>query len=334
MLEPPAIPIEYITSCLQAEFGLSLKEITFLPLGYDVNTAVYRAITMDNDYFVKLRRGEFNAVTVELPYFLCSQGVPGIVPPIKSTSDRLFGMCGEYTLILYPYIAGQDGYQVQLEPAHWSQQGDTLRRVHSIQLPAGLVSLIPKETYNPAWRADTRHFLDLASRITYTDPVAQKVIRLLITRRPLILHMVERAEILAHSLDDARADRVLCHSDAHLGNFLVSDTETVYLVDWDNPIFAPRERDLMFFGTGMFAKDQVEPEKTWFYNGLTSMYKDGQKSEIFSGRDVLPENHPLFYAQYTCSRIRNILRQMERKGIEIPDLAEIIFKFTEKDKIE
>jgi spectinomycin phosphotransferase len=79
--------------------------------------------------------------------------------------------------------------------------------------------------------------------------------------------MVERAEILAHSLDDARTDRVLCHSDAHLGNFLVSDTETVYLVDWDNPIFAPRERDLMFFGTGMFAKDQVEPEKTWFYNG-------------------------------------------------------------------
>ena len=43
---------------------------------------------------------------------------------------------------------------------------------------------------------------------------------------------------------------VLCHSDIHGGNILIADTGELYVVDWDDPILAPKERDLMFIGGG------------------------------------------------------------------------------------
>jgi spectinomycin phosphotransferase len=39
---------------------------------------------------------------------------------------------------------------------------------------------------------------------------------------------------------------VLCHTDIHTANVLVKGTHQIYIVDWDAPLFAPRERDLMF----------------------------------------------------------------------------------------
>jgi hypothetical protein len=42
----------------------------------------------------------------------------------------------------------------------------------------------------------------------------------------------------------------LCHSDIHAGNILIDVNDDFYIVDWDNPILAPKEHDLMFIGGG------------------------------------------------------------------------------------
>ena len=39
---------------------------------------------------------------------------------------------------------------------------------------------------------------------------------------------------------------MLCHADIHTANLLVTPDQRLFIVDWDNPILAPRERDLMF----------------------------------------------------------------------------------------
>ena len=39
---------------------------------------------------------------------------------------------------------------------------------------------------------------------------------------------------------------MLCHADIHTNNILVDGAGRLHVVDWDAPVRAPRERDLMF----------------------------------------------------------------------------------------
>jgi spectinomycin phosphotransferase len=68
MLEEPNLGHDLISTHLQDAYGLQATELTFLPLGADVNTAVYRVVTSDGrTYFLKLCNGGFNETTVTLP---------------------------------------------------------------------------------------------------------------------------------------------------------------------------------------------------------------------------------------------------------------------------
>jgi len=60
---------------------------------------------------------------------------------------------------------------------------------------------------------------------------------------------------------------VLCHADIHAWNLLIDANATLYIVDWDTLILAPKERDLMFVGAGL---DKLWPsarEEALFYQG-------------------------------------------------------------------
>ena len=68
MLEKPDLQDERIVSRLQDEYGLSVAQLTFLPLGADINTAVYRVVS-DNETpnFLKLRKGTFEEFAITVP---------------------------------------------------------------------------------------------------------------------------------------------------------------------------------------------------------------------------------------------------------------------------
>ncbi len=63
-----------------------------------------------------------------------------------------------------------------------------------------------------------------------------------------IRRLVDRAEQLGKKLQKHSPKFVLCHSDIHGGNVLIHENSDIYIVDWDEPIMAPKERDLMFIG--------------------------------------------------------------------------------------
>ena len=66
MLEKPDFQDEKIIACLQTEFGVDVAQITFLPLGADQNTAVYRVVADDATlYFLKLRSGVFDNLWIQ-----------------------------------------------------------------------------------------------------------------------------------------------------------------------------------------------------------------------------------------------------------------------------
>jgi spectinomycin phosphotransferase len=268
MLEKPDLSDHLIITSVQAEYGLEVTQVTFLPLGYDMNTAVFQLDTHNGaTYFLKLRKGPFDQITVAIPQFLSSLGIHAIIPPLKTRNNQLFGVLTDYTIILYPFIPGKDGYQKKLADHHWIELGRTLKMVHNAQVPSDLIPLIPRETYNPQWRESVKQFQDQVETIRFTDAVAEKLSTFMKRKRQVISHMVRRVEELSGLITRQPGVFVLCHSDAHPGNFLIADNDRLYLVDWDNPIVAPRERDLMFFGSGMSGDPPGGREERLFFQG-------------------------------------------------------------------
>ncbi len=267
MLEKPDIPEDLIASWVNSHYRLDVTRVNFLPLGYDVNTAVYRVEDRAGTaYFLKLRKGNFDPYTVTIPHLLHNMGINTVLSPLETRTGQLFGTFENFTLVLYPFIPGKDGYEVQLTGQHWVELGRTLKSVHTAKVPQMLASKIPCEAYDPQWRESVRYFQKQVEEITYTDPVARKVSAFMLEKREVINQVVGRAEELAHAMAQQVGEMVLCHSDAHPGNYLIADNSDFYLVDWDNPVFAPKERDLMFIGSGMEG-NQVRGWEAYFYQG-------------------------------------------------------------------
>ncbi|MBA3721205.1 MAG: phosphotransferase [Parachlamydiaceae bacterium] len=83
------------------------------------------------------------------------------------------------------------------------------------------------------------------------DEVAIKLMSFMKEHASAIFKLVDRAQELSQKLKDMSTKFVLCHSDIHGGNVLISGNNHIYIVDWDDPIMAPKERDLMFIGGGV-----------------------------------------------------------------------------------
>jgi spectinomycin phosphotransferase len=269
LLEKPALPDEKIIACLQAEYGLHISRLAFLPLGADLNTAVYRAAAQDDTpYFVKLRKGDFDEIAVRLPKYYRDQGIRQIIAPLATRSGQLWANLEAYRLILYPFVEGKDGYEVPLSDRQWVDFGAALKRIHATVVPAALARRIPRETCSPRWRDSVRTFLGRLDDGTYIDPVAAKVAAFVQAKRAETGDLVARAERLARRLQAQPPEFIVCHSDIHAGNILVTPAGEIYIVDWDNPILAPKERDLMYAGGGQFANWRTpQEEETLFYQG-------------------------------------------------------------------
>lgn len=249
MLEKPALPDDLVVACLRENYALPVAEFTFLPLGADGNTAVYRAVAVSAaPYFVKLRSGEFDESAVAVPRLLNDRGVRHIIAPLPTLTGHLWAELGDYRLILAPYIESRDAYQVELTERHWRELGEAMRRVHDIEVPPAMAGAIRRETFSARWRDTLRQYLDLAGRRSFDDPVAAEIADFLNLMRRDINDLIRHADHYAATLKARPRRFVLCHSDLHAGNVVIDSTDQLYIVDWDQPIFAPRERDLMYPG--------------------------------------------------------------------------------------
>ena len=267
MLEKPDIPDELIISHLQEEYHLHVAELTFLPLGADLGTAVYRVVAQDlTTFFLKLRKG-FNEITIAVPLFLKSQGIEEIIVPFETKSRKFWANFGEYMMLLYPFIEGKDGFERELTDTHRKILGAALKEIHTTQLPPELKKFIPRETFDAKWREDLKSFQAQVETNSYKDPIAAKLAEFMKSKRNAISHLINRTEELAAEIQSQHLELVLCHTDFHGGNILIGEDDRLYIVDWDNPLLAPKERDLMFIGGGIDNIWKSKREETVFYNG-------------------------------------------------------------------
>ncbi len=268
MLERPDLPDEQIITCLLENYGLFTVDISFLPLGADFNTSVFRVVAADNEtYFLKLRTGSFNGISLRLPDFFNQMGIKQIISPLPTRTGALSLSLGSYNVVLYPFIHGENGFDVDLSDRQWIDFGQSLQRIHSATLPEIISSQIPVWKLSGRWRESLAKTLAGVENGVFDDPLRQQLVAFLRVKRAEILDLIRQADWFATKLRISAESLVLCHSDIHAGNILIEPEGQFFIVDWDDPIWAPKERDLMSIGAGIGGVWNSNREETLFYEG-------------------------------------------------------------------
>jgi spectinomycin phosphotransferase len=270
MLEPPDLPDDTIRACLHAHYGIPVATLVFLPIGNDSAAWVYRVHAADGaTYFLKIRKGSVNEPSLAVPRYLHDHGVAHMVAPLTTTTRAVSAGLGDFTLALYPFIDGDTGTDVGMAEHHWVAYGAVLRQIHATALPPELARHMKHETFMPGRSAMdiVKHLDAQIATQDFADPLEHELAAFWQARRAEIRTLVDRADTLGRRLAAAAAPLVLCHADIHTWNILIDTANNLWIVDWDETILAPKERDLMFVVGGISA-DLVGPrEEAWFFRG-------------------------------------------------------------------
>lgn len=267
MIKKHLLPGSHIIGCLKNDYGIQVATLTFLPLGADINASIYKAQAIDQtSYFVKLKRGHQHDISITVVELLHKEGIQQIIPPIKTIHGRPTQTIEDCTLILYPFIEGKDGFSRGLTGHQWHELGQALRQIHEIDVPTSIKGQIRKEAYSPKWREVVRS-LYCHIEAKPIDELAANLSKFMKKHLLAIRRLVDRAELLCQKIESKTPKFVLCHSDIHAGNVLLGGNDTIYIVDWDDPIMAPKERDLMFVGGGVGNVWNKPHEEQLFYAG-------------------------------------------------------------------
>ena len=268
MLEKHPLSDHILIRCLKTIYGIEVATLTFLPVGADINASVYKVQALNQkSYFIKLKKGHHHDISVEIVELLQSAGIQQIIPPIKTIQGKSTQPIDDFTLIVYPFVDGQDGFNRHLTDDQWIKLGKALRQVHEIEVPKSIQRRIQQETYSAKSREFVRSIYPHIETEASTDEIGLKLQKFMKKNISTIHRLVDRAEQLAEKLQSQSHKCVLCHSDIHAGNVLIDGNDEIYIVDWDEPIMAPKERDLMFIGGGVGNVWNKPHEEQLFYTG-------------------------------------------------------------------
>lgn len=263
MLERPAISDDEICACIEDAYGIPVSDVAFLPIGYDATASVFRLTgPSGQDYFLKAKSVPVAPASLAVPHFLHQSGIDEIVAPLPSRSGALaVPFAGAFHAILYPFVEGRVGAQGGLSPAQWTQLGGVMGRVHADAPPPELRGQMRVEPFVPlkgerAWRLHRE-----VVTAPPDDPISQALAVFWRGRAAEIEAILRRAEELGRLAQARNAPLVLCHADIHIHNVLVTPDGGLRVVDWDETILAPKERDLMFVVDGVAGGGGVRREE-------------------------------------------------------------------------
>lgn len=265
MLEKHFISNQSIIEYLNIYYGIEVHTLTFLPLGADANALVYKADTHNKSYFIKIKKGTHDNISIAIMSLLQDSGMPHIILPIKTIRGQSTQQCDGLTIMVYPFIVGENGFNQALTEEQWLILGAALRKLHEIDVPASIKQRLRQETYSPKWRDSVRSLYAYIQTDPTGDSIAMKLRDFMRKNVDVINRLVDGAEQLAQMLQNDSHPYVLCHSDIHAGNVLIDQSNAIYIVDWDDPIMAPKERDLMFIGGGVANVWNKPHEEALFY---------------------------------------------------------------------
>ncbi len=265
-----ALTEDALAAALRKHYEIDATSAELVPGGEEANAWVYRveAGQARARYLVKVRATiGANEAAVAVTRYLHESGVGHVVAPIRSKTNSLSVEDAQFSLTVYPFIEGRTGVEAGLSERHWRALGALVKHLHGSPLPPSLIELLATETYRRSEVALVREIDSVISGRSFPDQLAQAVGAFWKSHQDEIRTLAERTEELGPQLERLSLPLVLCHADIHTWNVMIDDDDELWVVDWDEVVRAPKERDLMFVVGGIGA-GLVEPyETTWFFEG-------------------------------------------------------------------
>ena len=288
---------------LRSAYGIDAGAFRFLP-GYDARSAAYQVTTPTGPLFVKVHIDGVQPDALEVAAALAEAGVRNVPAPVRTDGGELWVATDVGAVVAAPFVPGRRAADVGMGRHDWRAFGSTLRAIHDGRLGERFAERLHVDRFDGSAAADAVTAVERAGR-EQGSAGAQAFAEMLLTHRATIERMARRMEELGSRLRNRPFARVLCHADIHAANILVRDDGGIALVDWDGPMIAPRERDLLFVIGSRIAR-RVEPhEEAWFFEGYGDVPVDGE-AIVF----------------YRYERILEDIAEFVREALEDPATAE------------
>ena len=255
-----------IVSCLKSNYSIDAIHIVPINGGADQSASVFKVETGVEAFFLKQRSNSADDSALLVQDLLHSQDIPEVLSPIKTQDKKLSVLIDGTKLVLYPFIEGVSSAETPLSDNNWINFGQTLIKIHSVTMPESIRNIIRVETYSTRFPAALVGILTQINEGSSINPTALRLVDFLKTKEEELKKLVDKTNLLCAEFKSQSLPFVLCHSDIHAGNRFVDNNGGLRIIDFDEPILAPKERDLMFIGSGIIRPDTPQ-EIDLFYLG-------------------------------------------------------------------
>jgi len=254
MREKPSIPEEHLRACLQEQYDLIPDTLDVLPLGLDTRAFVCRVVSEHGtSYLLKARSGTFYEPSCLIPDYLRDRGIAAVVAPLLTKKNTLWTNIGDWTVIVYPFLEGDTSW-TGMTDEHWKELGTIFKRIHQVMVPTLGFESLRKETFDPMGYARWVRAFETSLAVAETQHahseggrVSKRTLRASWMEHQSTIHQVVTVlEKLAEILQRQSAPHVICHADLHPANLIRDHVGHVFVIDWDEVMLAPRERDFLF----------------------------------------------------------------------------------------
>ena len=253
MREPLNIPEEDLRACLREKFGLAAVALEFLPLGLDTRAGLYRVVSERGaPYLLKVKAGSFYEASALVPRYLADEGIAAVVAPQPARDGALWTHLPgreDWVALLYPFIEGDRGWNPAMTDEQWRATGASLRQIHQVALPAEGFASLRRETFDAAeYRRSAQAVETELAYVEGRSRVEQTLSAGWWQHQPAIHAMLAALDGLVGALRERTGPYVICHADLHPSNIIRDPAGGVHVIDWDDVMLAPKERDFLFTG--------------------------------------------------------------------------------------
>jgi len=250
--EAPDLDKLELIRLLNAEYGLDIAALTFVPKGADSYGYLAEA-TDGRRFFVKAHdtRRMANAHDLEralrvVHHLRAHCGLPFALAANANRWGQMVCPLGNYIVAVFDFIEGATAFEKRLTLAERDRVAEALAWLHHT---GSWPEEVPPEveTFTLPFKALLLNVLDTAAATTTWPREDQWRLRELLDReRSDILATMEKVEQLGCDLRD-KVQLVVIHGEPSAGNILRMPAGELYLIDWGEVALGPAERDLSSF---------------------------------------------------------------------------------------